>query len=55
MPIMDGYAATQMIRLDKKFDGLPIVAFTALVLESEIQKMFNCGINAFLSKPLIIS
>jgi len=54
MPIMDGYTATQMIRLDKKFDTLPIVAFTALVLESEIKKMFNSGINAFLSKPLNI-
>ncbi|HSR74664.1 MAG TPA: response regulator, partial [Sulfurovum sp.] len=54
MPIMDGYAATQMIRLDRKFDGLPIVAFTALVLDSEIQKMFNSGINAFLAKPLNI-
>jgi CheY-like chemotaxis protein len=52
MPIMDGYTATQMIRLDSKFDAMPIVAFTALVLESEIQKMFNCGINAFLAKPL---
>lgn len=52
MPIMDGYTATQMIRLDKKYDGLPIVAFTALVLDSEIQKMFNSGINAFLAKPL---
>lgn len=54
MPIMDGYAATQMIRLDSKFDSLPIVAFTALVLDSEIQKMFNSGINAFLAKPLNI-
>ena len=54
MPIMDGYTATQMIRLDSKFDGLPIVAFTALVLDSEIQKMFNSGINAFLAKPLNI-
>ena len=54
MPIMDGYAATQMIRLDSKFDAMPIVAFTALVLDSEIQKMFNCGINAFLAKPLNI-
>jgi len=33
---------------------MPIVAFTALVLESEIDKMFNCGINAFLAKPLNI-
>ena len=54
MPIMDGYTATQMIRLDSKFDMLPIVAFTALVLDSEIQKMFQSGINAFLSKPLNI-
>jgi len=54
MPIMDGYMATQMIRRDSMFDTLPIVAFTALVLESEIQKMFNSGISAFLSKPLNI-
>jgi len=54
MPIMDGYTATQMIRLDHKYDNLPIVAFTALVLDSEIKKMFNSGINAFLSKPLNI-
>ncbi len=54
MPIMDGYTATQMIRLDSKYDTLPIVAFTALVLDSEIKKMFNCGINAFLAKPLNI-
>jgi len=54
MPIMDGYTATQMIRLDSKFDTLPIVAFTALVLDSEIQKMFQSGINAFLSKPMNI-
>ncbi len=54
MPIMDGYTATQMIRLDSKYDTLPIVAFTALVLDSETQKMFQAGINAFLSKPLNI-
>jgi CheY-like chemotaxis protein len=33
---------------------LPIIAFTALVLDSEIEKMFHSGINAFLSKPLNI-
>jgi CheY-like chemotaxis protein/signal transduction histidine kinase len=54
MPIMDGYTATQMIRLDHRFDGLPIVAFTALTLDSEKEKMFSSGINAFLSKPLNI-
>lgn len=52
MPVMDGFTATQVIREERKFDVVPIVAFTALTLESEKQKMFSCGINAFLSKPL---
>jgi CheY-like chemotaxis protein/signal transduction histidine kinase len=54
MPIMDGYAATENIRIDKKFDTIPIIAFTALVLSSEIEKMFTAGVNVFLSKPLNI-
>lgn len=52
MPVMDGFTATQVIREERRFDVIPIVAFTALILESEKQKMFSCGINAFLSKPL---
>jgi len=54
MPVMDGYVATQMIRLKSEFDTLPIVAFTALALDSEKQKIFNSGMNAFLTKPLKI-
>ncbi len=54
MPIMDGYVATQMIRLDSAYDRLPIVAFTALALESEREKIFNSGMNAYLTKPLNI-
>jgi CheY-like chemotaxis protein len=52
MPVMDGYTATEAIRKTGRFDDLPIVSFTALVLDSEVQKMYNCGMNAFLSKPL---
>lgn len=52
MPVMDGYTATRKIRLEKKFDDLPIVAFTALALESEKKKIFKYGMNAFLTKPL---
>ncbi len=54
MPVMDGYMATQIIRSESKFDTLPIVAFTALALDSEKQKIFNRGMNAFLTKPLKI-
>jgi CheY-like chemotaxis protein len=54
MPVMDGYVATQMIRLDTQFNDLPIIAFTALALESEREKIFNSGMNAYLTKPLNI-
>lgn len=54
MPIMDGYTATQMIRTDEMYDSLPIVAFTALALEDEREKIFESGMNAFLTKPLDI-
>jgi len=52
MPVMDGYTATKQIRTNQKFDELPIVAFTALALESEKKKIFKYGMNAYLTKPL---
>jgi CheY-like chemotaxis protein len=52
MPVMDGYMATQKIRDHSRFDRLPIVAFTAFVLDSEVEKVFASGMNAFLQKPL---
>ena len=52
MPIMDGFQASLNIRSDEKFNKLPIVSLTALVLDSEIEKMYQSGINAFLPKPL---
>jgi len=55
MPVMDGFVATQSIRYDPKFDMIPIIALTALVLDSEKKKMFNSGMNAYLAKPLNIS
>jgi len=54
MPVMDGYTATEEIRKDARFDTMPIVAFTALALENEREKIFKCGMNAYLTKPLNI-
>ncbi|MDD5359515.1 MAG: response regulator [Sulfurovaceae bacterium] len=52
MPIMDGYEASINIRNDETLNTLPIVSLTALVLDTEIEKMYQSGINAFLAKPL---
>lgn len=52
MPIMDGYNAIAEIRANSKYDHLPIVASTSMTLDSEINKMFHSGANAYLKKPL---
>jgi CheY-like chemotaxis protein/signal transduction histidine kinase len=52
MPIMDGYIATTKIRLDERFKLVPVIALSALTSVSEVDKMFACGMNGYLAKPL---
>ena len=52
MPVMDGYSATTKIRVKQKFNSLPIIALSALTSASELNQMFECGMNGYLSKPL---
>ena len=54
MPVMDGYEATRRIREDRRYDSMPIVAFTGLNLKEEIEKMRRVGMNAHMAKPLNI-
>jgi len=55
MPEMDGITATKIIRRSSQFTGMPVVAFTAFSLGSEIKAMFEAGANAYLTKPLNIN
>jgi len=52
MPVMDGFVCTQSIREQSCYAQIPIIALTALVAEHEISKMFDLGMNGYLSKPL---
>ena len=56
MPIMDVYTATQRIRAlkDPARAAVPIVAMTANVFEEERKQAFDCGMNGFLSKPIVV-
>lgn len=52
MPEMDGFEATSQIR---KFNTkLPIIAQTAFVLESELEKCREVGCNDWITKPIEI-
>ncbi len=58
MPEMDGFDATCAIREEEKnraITATPIIALTAHVEASHRQRVFDCGMNHFLSKPVTIN
>lgn len=56
MPVMDGYSATMAIRAMPRSDAVTvgIVAMSANVLPSDMQKAKEAGMDDFLSKPVDI-
>ena len=55
MPIMDGFTATQKIRAStEEYARTPIIAMTANAVEEDRKKCLDMGMNAFVTKPLVI-
>jgi len=52
MPIMDGYTATKKLRENNKNDDLPVIALSANVGQSDIDKALSSGMNEYLEKPI---
>ena len=56
MPVMNGYEATKRIRSlsDPALAEITILAMSANVFEEDRKRALECGMNGFLSKPIII-
>ena len=54
MPVLDGVEATRIIRSssDQPWHQIPIIAFTASVIESDYQRLKEDGISMILTKPI---
>jgi CheY-like chemotaxis protein len=52
MPEMDGLTATRLIRADRRFRDLPIVAMTAHAMNSDHDRSISAGMNDHLTKPI---
>ena len=51
MPVMDGLAATQVIRKELNL-SLPVIAMTAHAMQQDIEKSYNAGMNEHINKPI---
>lgn len=52
MPVMDGVAATRILRSDRRYQDLPIVAMTANALASDRELCLSVGMNDHIAKPI---
>jgi PAS domain S-box-containing protein len=52
MPVMDGVTATRTLRLDPRWQGLPVVAMTANAMEDDRLRCLAAGMNDHIAKPI---
>jgi CheY-like chemotaxis protein/HPt (histidine-containing phosphotransfer) domain-containing protein len=51
MPVMDGFGATRLIRLDAELAGIPVIAMTANASKENRERCLASGMDDFISKP----
>ncbi|NDY73798.1 response regulator [Desulfobacter hydrogenophilus] len=54
MPVMDGYETMKKIRMESRFNSLPIIALTAKAMQRDKDACIAAGANDYLAKPLEI-
>lgn len=55
MPVMDGYTAVKILRKDKRFKSLPILAMTANAMIGDREKALEAGMNDHITKPINVN
>ncbi|MYM38122.1 response regulator [Pseudoduganella sp. CY13W] len=52
MPVMDGHEATRLLRQDKRYDELPLIAVTSRALAGMQARCIEEGMQDYITKPI---
>jgi two-component system, cell cycle response regulator DivK len=55
LPKLNGWQATQRLRMRRETAHIPIIALSAYVLENDRRQALQIGCNAFVTKPIDFS
>jgi CheY-like chemotaxis protein len=52
MPIIDGFELTRRVKQDERLRDIPVVALTALTVQTGEEKAREAGFDGYLTKPI---
>lgn len=52
LPVMDGYAVAQNLRINPQLSSIPIVAVTSHAMVGDRDKAMQVGCNGYIEKPI---
>lgn len=54
MPVMDGLACVKLIREDEDIKHIKVIAFTALAMRGDRERLMEAGFDSYITKPVNI-
>jgi len=52
LPVMDGLAATKILKMDAKTKEIPVLALTSYAMKGDRDRMLKAGFDGYLAKPV---